>query len=78
NTARDGVLLNLSTASLDNSTIRDIGDGDTSDDAIQVTNSMVSGIGNKIEGVISGVVCRATGTNTGSIGFVSPPITSCP
>lgn len=79
NTARDGLLLNLSTASLDNSTIRDIGDGDTSDDAIQVTNSTVSGSGNKIEGVINnGVACRATGTNTGSIGFNSGPIASCP
>ena len=79
NTARDGVLLNLSTASLDDSTIRDIGDGDSSDDAIQVTNSTVSGIGNRIEGVINnGVACRSTGANTGSIGFDAGPIASCP
>lgn len=79
NTARDGVLLNLSTVSLDNSTIRNIGDGDTSDDALQVTNSTVSGMGNKIEGAINnGVACRATGANTGSIVFDSGPIASCP
>jgi len=78
-TNRDGVLVNLSTASIDNSTIRDIGNGDASDDAIQITNSTVSGVGNKIEGYIdSGVACRATGSNTGSIGFVASSITSCP
>ncbi len=79
NTARDGVLINLSTASLNNSTIRDVGDGDSSDDAIQVIRSDVSGIGNVVGGAInSGVACRSTGINTGTIGFSSGPIVSCP
>lgn len=79
NTARDGVLVNRSDLSMDNSTIRDIGDGDTSDDALQVINSNLSGTGNRIEGVINnGVACRRSGTNTGSIGFSFGPIISCP
>lgn len=79
NTARDGILLNLSTASLDDSTIRDIGNGDTTDDAVQVTNSTVSGAGNRIDGVInSGQACRATGSNSGTIMFNAGPISSCP
>ncbi len=79
NTAQDGVLINRSTVFLTNSTIRDIGDGGAGDDAIQVTNSNVAGAGNRIEGFISnGLACRSTGTNTGSIGFSSGPITSCP
>ena len=78
-TARDGVLINRSTASLNNSTIRDIGDGDTNDDVIQISNSTVSGVGNTIAGSIhSGVACRATGTNIGSIVFSSGPVASCP
>ncbi len=79
NTARDGVLINLSNASLNDSTIRDIGDGDSGDDAIQITNSSVSGANNSVNGNInSGVACRATGTNTGTISFSNGPIVSCP
>ena len=77
-TARDGVLINLSTASLDQSTIQNIGDGDNGDDAIQVTNSNVSGADNSVGGTINnGIACRTTGTNTGTISFSSGPITSC-
>ncbi|MFK7815298.1 MAG: right-handed parallel beta-helix repeat-containing protein [Gammaproteobacteria bacterium] len=79
NTARDGVLINLSTVSLNNSIIRDIGDGDVGDDAIQVIRSNVSGAGNVVSGTInSGVACRSTGINTGTIGFSAGPISSCP
>ena len=79
NTANDGVLSNRSTLSLDNSTIRDIGNGNPSDDAIQVINSTLSGAGNRIEGAIdSGVACRSSGANSGSIVFSVGPITSCP
>ncbi len=77
-TARDGVLINLSTASLNQSTIQNIGDGDNGDDAIQVTNSNVSGTANNVGGNINnGIACRFTGANTGSISFSSGPIVSC-
>ena len=78
NTDRDGILVTDSIISLNNSTIRDIGDGGVNDDAIQVQNSTLSGLGNSIEGNIDGQDCRDLGENTGSIGFTSGPITSCP
>ena len=79
NTARDGVLANRSDLTLNDSTLRDIGDGDVSDDAIQVINSNLAGANNRIEGSInSGVACRTSGANTGSIGFSFGPISSCP
>lgn len=79
NTARDGVLVNRGAFALDNSIIRNVGDGDTSDDALQVINANLSGIGNRIEGTINnGIACRSSGVNIGSIGFVASPVASCP
>lgn len=79
NTARDGVLVNRSDLTFNNSTLRDIGDGDASDDAIQIIYSNLAGVNNRIEGTInSGVACRTSGVNTGSIGFSFGPISSCP
>lgn len=60
-TARDGVLVNRSDLTLNNSTLRDIGDGDARDDAIQIINSNLAGVNNRIEGTInSGVACRTS------------------
>lgn len=78
NTDLDGINVINSTLSLDNSTIRDIGNGGGGDDAVHAFNATLSGDGNSIQGNVDGQDCRDLGGNTGSIGFTSGPITSCP
>ena len=80
NTSSDGIRAQSGSLALNNSTLINIGDGDASDDALHLTNNAVlSGSNNSIEGVInSGQACRTDGSTTGSIGFSSGPIVTCP
>ncbi len=79
NTANDGVRASGGSFTLNNSTVNNIGNGGGNDDAFHLTNTTLDGTGNSIQGTINnGLACRTNAGNTGSIGFSSGPITSCP